>query len=85
MPKNKTKEKSALRKLLDGFLLILLGIFVLLSLIGFATERWLFRTWAALAMDEILFHLSSSLKGTNPEMVQTYILNYGIYILLAFA
>ena len=84
MPQKTITEKSALRKVIRVILLILLGVFVLLGLIGFATERWLFHTWSALAMDEILFHLSSSIKGTNPEMVQAYILHYGIYVLLAF-
>ena len=85
MPQKTTTEKSALRKVIRVILLILLGAFVLIGLIGFATERWLFHTWSALAMDEILFHLSSSLKGTNPEMVQAYILHYGIFALLTFA
>lgn len=84
MPQKTKIEKSALRKLIRIILLVLLGAFVLLGLAGFATERWLFRTWSALAMDEILFHLSSSLKGTNPEMVQAYILHYGIWVLLAW-
>ena len=83
MPQKTKIEKSALRKLIHIILLVLLGAFVFLGLAGFATERWLFHTWSALAMDEILFHLSSSLKGTNPEMVQAYILHYGIWVLLA--
>lgn len=85
MPQTTTTEKSALRKLINGILLALLGVFVLLGLIGFATERWLFHTWSALAMDEILFHLSASLKGTNPEIIQAYLLHYGIYAVLVFA
>ena len=83
MPQKTKIEKSALRKLIHIILLVLLGAFVLLGLAGFATERWLFHTWSALAMDEILFHLSSSIKGTNPEMVHAYILHYGIWVLLA--
>ena len=85
MPQKTTIEKSALRKVIRVIPLIPLGVFVLFGLIGFATERWLFHTWTALAMDEILFHLSSSIKGTNPEMVHAYILHYGVYIVLAFA
>ena len=84
MPQKTKPKKSALRKVISGILLTLLGVFVLLGLIGFATERWLFHTWSALAMDEILFHLNASLKGTNPEMVQAYIQHYGVFILLAF-
>ena len=79
------KQKSRLRKTLSAILLILLGILVFAALLLFATERWLFHTWAALAMDEILFHLNASFQGTNPEMVQAYILHYGVYVIAAFA
>ena len=64
--------------------LILLGVFVLASLLLFVTERWLFHTWASLDMDEIIFHLNSSIQGTNPEMIRTYLLNYASFALLAF-
>lgn len=83
--RRQTKErKSFPRKLLSAILVFLLGILVLAALLLFATERWLFHTWAALAMDEILFHLNASIQGTNPEMVQAYILHYGIYVVAAF-
>lgn len=84
MPNESNNRKPFAIRLLSVILLILLGILVLTSLILFATERWLFKTWAALAMDEILYHLNASLQGTNPEMVQAYILHYGVYILAAF-
>ena len=65
-------------------LLTLLSFFVLLSLLLFATERWLFQTWASLDVDEIMFHLNSSLKGTNPEMIRAYLLHYAIFAILVF-
>ena len=84
MPQSTKTKQSALRKVIRVILLVLLGIIVLLGLIGFATERWLFHTWSSLAMDEIIFHLNASIKGTNPEMVQAYILHYWIFVILAF-
>ena len=79
--KKKTKSFQAVWKWIG---LILLGILVLVSLLAFATERWLFQTWASLDMDEIMFHLNSSLQGTNPEMVRAYLLHYAIFALLVF-
>ena len=79
--KKTVKTFQAVRKWIA---LILLSILVLVSLLALATERWLFQTWASLDMDEIMFHLNSSLQGTNPEMVRAYLLHYAIYALLAF-
>ena len=79
-----TKDKKLfVRKLITVILLVLAGLLVLLGFALFVTERWLFQTWAALAMDEILYHLSTSVQGTNPEMIQTYIFHYGIFAVLA--
>ncbi len=64
--------------------LALISLFVLVFLLLFATERWLFKTWSLLDLDEIIYHISSSVEGTNPEMVSNYIWHFGIYVLLAF-
>lgn len=34
---------------------------------------WMFDTWSNLSMDELMFHLTAPLEGTNEEMVQNYI------------
>lgn len=62
--------------------LVLLSILVLFCVLLFATERWLFQTWAMLDLDEIIYHIVSSVQGTNPEMVGAYIRQYGVYVLL---
>ena len=79
----KTKKPIWLR-LLTAFFLILLGLFVLLSLLLFVTQRWMFTTWNSLSIDEIIFHLNASLDGTSPEMIHAYIFKYGIFALLGF-
>lgn len=80
----KTK-KPILLKLLIALFLIVLGLFVLFSLLLFVTQRWMFTTWNSLSIDEIIFHLNASLDGTSPEMIHTYIFKYGIFALLGFA
>lgn len=76
------QKKPILLRILSAILLILLGIFVLAALLLFVTERWMFHTWASLAIDEIIYHLNASLDGTNPAMVTNYIFHYGIYALV---
>ena len=78
------QKKSVLGKVIGAILMVLLALFVLLALVLFITERWLFHTWAALAMDELLYHLSASFQGTNPDMIVEYILHWGVYALAAF-
>ncbi len=74
-----TQKKSGFLRLISALILILLWIVVLFACVLFVTERWLFNTWAALAMDEILYHLSASFQGTNPEMIHDFIMHYGVY------
>lgn len=44
----------------------------------FFTEMWLFKTWEALSVDEILFHLKAPLAGTNSAMIVDYLKVYGL-------
>ncbi|MBR4462367.1 MAG: sulfatase-like hydrolase/transferase [Erysipelotrichaceae bacterium] len=69
----------------------LYGIFAVatlfLSVIIFGLQKWLFRTWAELSADELLFHLKVSLVGTSSKMVKTAVLHYvipGILVMAAF-
>ncbi len=40
-------------------------------LLSFSIE-WMFKTWTNLTMDELVFHLTSPLEGTNQGMIQDY-------------
>lgn len=84
MQRETAKKNTVLRAGLRVFCYVLLGILVFTALLAFATERWLFQTWGSIDIDEIVFHLNSSIQGTNPEMVRAYLLHYGLYALLAF-
>ncbi|MBQ9954582.1 MAG: sulfatase-like hydrolase/transferase [Eggerthellaceae bacterium] len=58
--------------------LLALGLLVIASCsILFFTEMWLFATWESLSVDEILYHLRTSLEGTNSSMISDYLLHYG--------
>ena len=61
-----------------GILLrVLLAAFAIAALILLCTEQWLFNNWAALSIDEILYHLHASLTGTNNATIVDYMLRYG--------
>lgn len=66
------KTRSALSKLFRG-----LGTFlaVLLSTLGMLLCRsiiWMFDTWSNLSMDELMYHLTAPLEGTNEGMIKEW-------------
>lgn len=52
------------------------------SMLLFALERWLFNTWAALSVDEIIYHLSVSLEGAETSTVHAFVTDYLPFVLL---
>lgn len=38
------------------------------------SAKWMFDTWTSLTMDELVFHLTTSLEGTNTDMIKAYCL-----------
>ena len=47
----------------------LAGLSVLLAL----SVRWMFATWTNLSMDELVYHLTAPLDGTNTDMIWDYV------------
>lgn len=37
--------------------------------------RWMFQTWSNLTMDELVYHLTAPLEGTNTDMIKDYLSN----------
>lgn len=65
---------------------IAFSLILILGLFGFLLDRWLFNTWSELSYEEIIFHLKSSIEGTNPDMVIHALLFYVLpgIVVLAF-
>ena len=40
--------------------------------------RWMFDTWAYLTMDELVYHLTSPLEGTNQGLIQDYLVKCAV-------
>ena len=58
-------------------ILLIIGsiLAVLLSTIGTLlcfSIKWMFNTWTNLSMDELMYHLTAPLEGTNEGMIQEY-------------
>ncbi len=68
---------------LKNKILKVIGYVALFALVSWGvllvfTVKWLMKTWGLLTIDEIVYHLKSSLDGTNPEMIKQYITGYGL-------
>ncbi len=55
-------------------LTIILLLFSFFSLLLFFSIEWLLSTWGNLSMDEIIYELSTPLKGTGAEMISLFLL-----------
>lgn len=75
--KMKEKQPSKWKKILLKILywvgeiltVFLAGLSVLLAL----SVRWMFATWTNLSMDELVYHLTAPLDGTNTDMIWDYV------------
>lgn len=67
----KQKKNNNFIKRIKAFLYFF-AIFLLV--LFFMSLLWMFRTWNNLTMDELIFHLTTPLEGTNEGMVIEYIL-----------
>lgn len=71
--KQPSKWKEILLKILywvgEILTVFLAGLSVLLAL----SVRWMFATWTNLSMDELVYHLTAPLDGTNTDMIWDYV------------
>lgn len=58
---------------------------LILGVLAFGIDRWLFHTWSELSYEEIAFHLKSSIEGTNPDMIVHAIVFYAVPVVLVCA
>lgn len=71
--KQPSKWKEILLKILywvgEILTVFIAGLSVLLAL----SVRWMFATWTNLSMDELVYHLTAPLDGTNTDMIWEYV------------
>lgn len=69
MQKNKRNKIVVFFKGLGTFFVILL--ITIATLLAFSA-KWMFKTWTSLTMDELVYHLTTPLEGTNTDMIKAY-------------
>lgn len=75
---NMKKIKICLIKIVTVIDVLLTAIFALTAPLLLFSAWWMFRTWNNLTMDELVFHLTGPLEGTNMDMVKEYIVQCAI-------
>ncbi len=69
--------KVEIRERIKKILLIIGAVLgALLSTIGtllYFSVKWMFKTWTNLTMDELVYHLTAPLEGTNDGMIREYL------------
>lgn len=76
--KNNDDKNNRKTALLNMLIAALWCVFTIMIVTLFFAERYLMDNWSALSIEEIAFHLKSTLDGTNPEMVRDALLKYGL-------
>ena len=64
------------RDSIEDFILVgeILTVFIAgLSVLLALSVRWMFATWTNLSMDELVYHLTAPLDGTNTDMIWDYV------------
>ena len=72
-------------KVLRYILLVFAGLLFIVSIAFFFVSKFLLKTWPNLTMDELLFHMNANLQGTNPEIIRSAVLKYGLPAVLIIA
>ena len=75
---NSEEQNKENPPVLNRIIVVLWCAFTITVITLFFAVRYLMDNWAELSIEEIIFHLKSTLNGTNPEMVRTALLKYGL-------
>lgn len=71
-------------KIILGAGLILSSILALLASLLAFSAKWMFKTWTNLTMDELVYHLTAPLEGTNTDMIKDYCNECAVPVILIF-
>ena len=82
MKKNKRNKIVVFFKWLGTFLVVL---FITIATLLAFSAKWMFKTWTSLTMDELVYHLTTPLEGTNTDMIKAYCNQCAVPTILVFA
>ena len=75
---NNESIKGRIIKGASGVLYSFFALFTVLTVTGAFAERYLMDNWGDLGADEVVYHLRSSLDGTEPGMIRDAFVRYGL-------
>ena len=78
MTKDQEVKKNRKSGTLQTVLTALWSIFTVLVVVLLFAEHYLMDSWGELSADELVYHMKSTLDGTNPRMVWDALIRYGI-------
>ena len=78
------KIRAILVKIAVVFDIMLTAVFAFIAPLLLFSVWWMFRTWRNLTMDELVFHLTGPLEGTNSDIIREYLLQCALPALLIF-
>ena len=67
------KSFGIVKKVLTILGTALAVLLIVLATVIYFSIQWMFNTWSNLTMDELMFHLTAPLDGTNEAMVEEYL------------
>ena len=79
------KIKKVLVKIAVVLEIVLTAVFAFIAPLLLFSAWWMFRTWKNLTMDELVFHLTGPLEGTNSDIIIEYLLQCMIPSILILA
>lgn len=69
----KEKMQGMLKKIIKAILTVLATMLCTVGALLCFSISWMFRTWNNLSMDELMYHLTAPLDGTNQSMLSDYL------------
>lgn len=67
------KIRNVILKILNVLGAVLTVLLTVFTAILCTSVRWMFQTWRNLSMDELMYHLTAPLEGTNEDMIAEYV------------
>ncbi len=71
--KQKENRKSEGRRIGKRIFTVLAVVLTSFAVLLARACQWMLKTWTGLTMEELIYHLNTSLEGTNPDMIWDFV------------
>ena len=70
---SKSVKKGKGKKIAIGIFTVLVIVVATVAVLLSRSCQWMLRTWTGLTMEELVYHLNTSLEGTNTDMIWDFV------------